>query len=82
MHIKKPVIFKEIGKPCVTLKIQNSGILAILGYSEPWQFKTDTYSKFSQGFKIECFANIVIAISYSYSYKAVIIFLKRSILDL
>ena len=35
MHTQKPVIFTKIGKPCVTLEIQNPGILIILKYSEP-----------------------------------------------
>ena len=36
MHIQNPAIFMETGKPCVTLDIQNSGILVILEYSKPW----------------------------------------------
>ena len=35
-HIQNPVTFTKIGKPCVTLEIQNPGILTILEYSELW----------------------------------------------
>ena len=34
-HIQNPAIFIKIGKPSVTLKVQNAGILAILENSEP-----------------------------------------------
>ena len=37
MHIKYPDIFTKIGKPCVSLEIQNPGIMTILEYSEPLQ---------------------------------------------
>ena len=36
MHIQTPVILTKIGEPCLTLEIQNSGILIILEYSKPW----------------------------------------------
>ena len=32
-HIQNPVIFMKIGKPCVTLEIQNSCVLAVLEYA-------------------------------------------------
>ena len=32
MHIKNPITFSKIGKPYVTLEVQNPGILAILEY--------------------------------------------------
>ena len=28
-HIQNPIIFTKIGKPCVNLKVENPGILAI-----------------------------------------------------
>ena len=34
-YIQNTVIFTKIGKPSVTLEIQNPGILTILEYSEP-----------------------------------------------
>ena len=34
-HIQNPLIFTQIGKPCVALEMQNSSILTILEYSEP-----------------------------------------------
>ena len=36
-------IFTEIGKPCVTMEIQNHDILAILEYSEPWNIYNLTH---------------------------------------
>ena len=35
MPIQNTIIFAKIGKPCVTLEIQNPAILTILKYSEP-----------------------------------------------
>ena len=51
-HIRNPVIFTKIGKPCVTLEIQpwhidNLGIFTNLTYLKP-----DTNSESSQRFKI------------------------------
>ena len=34
-YMQNPAIFTKIGKPGVTLEIRNSGMLAILKYSEP-----------------------------------------------
>ena len=46
-HIQTPIIFMKMSKCCVTLKIQNSGILAILLND----LKLDTYAEPSQRFK-------------------------------
>ena len=35
MHIQGPAIFMKTCKPCVTLEIQNPGMLPILQYSKP-----------------------------------------------
>ena len=35
-HTLNAVIFTKIGKPCVTLEIQNPDILTIMEYSEAW----------------------------------------------
>ena len=43
MHIQNHFIFTEIGKPCVTLEIQNHDILAILEYLEPWNIYNLTH---------------------------------------
>ena len=34
-HIQNPVIYMKIGKPCLTLEIENPDIWATLKYSEP-----------------------------------------------
>ena len=59
-HIQNPVIFTEKGKPCVTLEIQNSGILTILEHPKSWHYlKPRTCTELSQIFKMERFATLV-----------------------
>ena len=49
LHIHNTVIYTKIGKPCLTLEIQNPGTLAILEYSEGLTYlKSNSYSEPSQ----------------------------------
>ena len=61
----------KIGKPCVTLEIQNPTdnpeIFRTLTY-----LKLDTYSEPSQRFKMECFAKIV----KSHNYFSKVLYLR------
>ena len=61
----------KIGKPYVTLEIQNAGILTILEYSEPWHDWKATHIQ-----------NLLKDLGLAKSLKVLIIFPKCSILDL
>ena len=67
VHFQNPVKFTKIGKPCVTLEIQNPDILTFLEY---WQLlKSYIYAEPSQSRKMECFAKIFKI--YNYFSKAI-----------
>ena len=74
VHFQNPVKFTKIGKPCVTLEIQNPGILTFLEYWQLWHIQNPTHMQ-----------NPLKAVRWSVVrkyLKPIIIFPKRSILNL
>ena len=69
-HIQSIFIFTKTGKPCVTLEIQNPGILTILDILRTLTYlKTGTYSEPSQRCIMKCFAKID-KINYHYFFQS------------